>query len=77
MYISIPDVFLGPVCEYALALISRFAERWGTPVLSPAGKPEAFNEHTHRYYEMLIRLNGYYTEVRFRLLIFNYRTASI
>jgi len=56
------DVFMGPSCSYSLAPVCRFAaNRWRTPVLSPGGKAEAFNETPK--YPSLIRLNGHYTEL--------------
>lgn len=31
------DVFLGPVCDYALAPVARYAPFWNLPVISPGG----------------------------------------
>ena len=58
------DVFLGPVCEYVLASVCRFAGVWNTPVFSPGGHPEDFN-HKDKY-KTLTRLRGHYTEVIIR-----------
>ena len=31
------DVFLGPVCDYSLAPVARYAPYWNLPVISPGG----------------------------------------
>ncbi|KAL7634174.1 UNVERIFIED_CONTAM: hypothetical protein RMT77_015503 [Armadillidium vulgare] len=55
------DVFLGPVCEYALAPVCRFASVWDTPVLTPGGHPHAFDFKEN--FPSLTRLRGFDTEV--------------
>ncbi|KAB7495166.1 Atrial natriuretic peptide receptor 3 [Armadillidium nasatum] len=58
---SCTDVFLGPVCEYALAPVCRFASVWDTPVLTPGGHPHAFDFKEN--FPSLTRLRGFDTEV--------------
>ena len=38
------DVFLGPVCKYALAPVARFASHWNIPILTTGGQPIAFRD---------------------------------
>lgn len=47
--VLITDVLFGPIESYSLAQISRFANVWEIPVISPGGLSEAFskkNSHT-------------------------------
>lgn len=37
------DVFLGPICDYVLAPVARYASVWQLPVLSTGGIAAAFN----------------------------------
>jgi hypothetical protein len=37
------DVFLGPICDYVLAPVARYAGVWGKPVISTGGQAAAFN----------------------------------
>lgn len=41
-----PDVLFGPIESYSLAQISRFANVWELPVISPGGLSEAFTLKT-------------------------------
>ena len=43
------DVFLGPVCKYALAPVARFASHWNIPVFSTGGQPPAFRDKKKDY----------------------------
>ena len=38
-----PDVFIGLICKYVLAPVSRYAGVWNIPVITPGGLSEAFN----------------------------------
>lgn len=40
---SSTDAFIGLICKYVLAPISRFSGVWGIPVITPGGLSEAFN----------------------------------
>ena len=37
------DVFLGPICDYVLAPVARYASVWRRPVLTTGGLAAAFN----------------------------------
>lgn len=37
------DVFLGPICDYVLAPVARYASVWQLPVLTTGGLSAAFN----------------------------------
>lgn len=37
------DVFLGPICDYVLAPVARYASVWQKPVISTGGLASAFN----------------------------------
>lgn len=37
------DVFLGPICDYVLAPVARYASVWQLPVLTTGGLSSAFN----------------------------------
>lgn len=43
VHLSSADVFIGLICKYVLAPISRYAGVWGIPVMTPGGLSEAFN----------------------------------
>ncbi|ESP00405.1 hypothetical protein LOTGIDRAFT_88126, partial [Lottia gigantea] len=34
---ALVSVFLGPVCDYSLAPVARYAPYWNKPVISPGG----------------------------------------
>lgn len=38
------DVFLGPICDYVLAPVARYASVWQRPVLTTGGLAAAFNQ---------------------------------
>lgn len=46
------DVILGPIEGYSLATISRFANIWELPLISPGGASEAF---THKKSQVSIQ----------------------
>lgn len=51
------DVFLGPMCDYVIAPVARYAGHWGIPVLTPGAQAEAFR-HKHNQFSTLTRLAG-------------------
>ncbi|XP_076650294.1 atrial natriuretic peptide receptor 1 [Halictus rubicundus] len=53
------DAFLGPVCDYAIAPVARYAGVWGIPVLTAGGRAEAFR-HKSVHYPTLTRMMGSY-----------------
>ena len=50
------DVFLGPICDYVLAPVARYASVWQRPVLTTGGLSAAFNTkvnvclNTHKFH---------------------------
>ena len=42
------DVFFGPVCDYSLAPVARYAPYWNLPVISPGGFSYNFGENKSR-----------------------------
>ncbi|XP_026465471.1 atrial natriuretic peptide receptor 1-like isoform X2 [Ctenocephalides felis] len=56
------DVFLGPVCDYVLAPVARYAGRWGLPVLTPGGHASSFKIKDD-HFPTLTRLLGGYSHV--------------
>ena len=42
------DVFFGPVCDYSLAPVARYAPYWNLPVISPGGFAYNFGENKSR-----------------------------
>ncbi|XP_020295913.1 atrial natriuretic peptide receptor 1 [Pseudomyrmex gracilis] len=51
------DAFLGPVCDYVIAPVSRYAGVWGIPVLTAGAQAEAFR-HKGEHYPTLTRMMG-------------------
>lgn len=56
-----PDAFFGPLCDYVLAPVARYAGAWEIPVLTGGGIAEAFNYKPQ--YPTLTRLLGGYVHV--------------
>ncbi|XP_063236089.1 atrial natriuretic peptide receptor 1-like [Bacillus rossius redtenbacheri] len=53
------NAFLGPVCEYVIAPVARYAGVWGIPVLTAGALADAFI-HKRTYYPTLTRMMGSY-----------------
>ncbi|KAG5339948.1 ANPRA protein, partial [Acromyrmex charruanus] len=51
------DAFLGPVCDYVIAPVARYAGVWGIPVLTAGAQAEAFR-HKGQHYPTLTRMMG-------------------
>ncbi|XP_011872052.1 PREDICTED: atrial natriuretic peptide receptor 1-like isoform X2 [Vollenhovia emeryi] len=51
------DAFLGPVCEYVIAPVARYAGVWKIPVLTTGAQADAFR-HKARSYPTLTRMMG-------------------
>ncbi|XP_024887373.1 atrial natriuretic peptide receptor 1-like isoform X1 [Temnothorax curvispinosus] len=51
------DAFLGPVCDYVIAPVARYAGVWGIPVLTAGAQAEAFR-HKGEHYPTLTRMMG-------------------
>ncbi|OXA44047.1 Atrial natriuretic peptide receptor 1 [Folsomia candida] len=56
------DVFLGPMCDYVIAPVARYAGHWGIPVLTAGAQADAFR-HKHDQYPTLTRMAGSYALV--------------
>ncbi|XP_029343213.1 atrial natriuretic peptide receptor 1 isoform X2 [Acyrthosiphon pisum] len=52
------DLFLGPVCDYVIAPVARYAGVWKIPVLTAGGLAENFNNREE--YPTLTRMMGSY-----------------
>lgn len=57
------DVFLGPVCPYALAAVARYSSFWGggIPVITPTGLTDQLDSKNE--YKLLIRMVGSYRQL--------------
>ncbi|XP_015592168.1 atrial natriuretic peptide receptor 1 isoform X3 [Cephus cinctus] len=51
------DAFLGPVCDYVIAPVARYASVWGIPVLTAGAQADAFR-HKDENYPTLTRMMG-------------------
>ncbi|XP_032687886.1 atrial natriuretic peptide receptor 1-like isoform X2 [Odontomachus brunneus] len=51
------DAFLGPVCDYVIAPVARYAGVWSIPVLTAGAQAEAFR-HKGEHYPTLTRMMG-------------------
>ncbi|XP_014203598.1 atrial natriuretic peptide receptor 1-like [Copidosoma floridanum] len=78
--VTYSDVFLGPVCEYVLAPVARYAGVWGIPVLTAGGQADAFR-HKREHYPTLTRMMGSHRLVgealRFILRGFGWKVAAL
>nr|KAG5707286.1 hypothetical protein BaRGS_000060 [Batillaria attramentaria] len=52
------DIYLGPVCDYALAPVARVAAIWQLPVISPGGMAHNFVTEKLVEYQTLTRIMG-------------------
>ncbi|KAL3886488.1 hypothetical protein ACJMK2_026473, partial [Sinanodonta woodiana] len=55
------DVFIGPVCDYAIAPIARFSPHWNIPVLSAGALVQDFDDK--KEYKLLTRVQGVYSDM--------------
>ncbi|CAG7700229.1 unnamed protein product [Allacma fusca] len=62
------DVFLGPMCDYVIAPVARYAGVWNIPLITPGGQAEAFR-HKIPAYPTLTLLAGTYSLVHAMLAI--------
>ncbi|KAI9553877.1 hypothetical protein GHT06_019147 [Daphnia sinensis] len=56
------DVFLGPVCEYVISPVAKYAGVWNIPLLTAAAQADGFS-HKQPNYPLLTRMMGSYREV--------------
>ena len=53
------DVFLGPVCEYVISPVAKYAGVWNIPLLTAAAQADGFT-HKQPNYPLLTRMMGSY-----------------
>ena len=57
------DVFFGPLCDYVLAPVTRYASAfWNIPVVTTGGQNDNFDIKGF-YYRLLTRMNGSYSQM--------------
>lgn len=75
----VSDAFLGPVCDYVIAPVSRYAGVWKMPVLTAGGQAENFQYREE--YPTLTRMMGSYKLVgealRHILHVFGWNVAGL
>lgn len=54
------DLFLGPACDYAIAVVARFTPTWGIPIISAGAQAAAFGKR--ETYGLLTRVLGSYNK---------------
>ena len=54
------SVFLGPVCDYAVAPVARYSPYWNIPIISPGANVIRFGNKTE--YKLLTRIQGSYAK---------------
>ena len=73
------NVFLGPVCEYAIAPVARFSPHWNIPLLSAGALVKDFDNKTE--YKLLTRVHGAYSNAADFLMdiawTFNWTTLGL
>ena len=73
------NIFLGPVCDYAVATIARLSPYWNIPLISPGAR--VFNFNSKRTYSLLTRIGGTYSNlghVLFRIMEnFNFQKIGL
>lgn len=73
------DVFLGPVCDYVIAPVARYAGVWGIPVMTSGAQVDVFSFKPD--YPTLTRMMGSYRLVgealRYILNQFSWNVAGI
>lgn len=52
------DVFLGPVCDYSLAPVARYAPFWNLPVITPGAMAHDFGKDKIPEYKSLTRIGA-------------------
>jgi len=80
MYLSgRANVFLGPVCEYAVAAVARYSPHWDIPVITPGALVLDFDNRAN--YRLLTRIAGSYSKLAESLTVllrrFRWRPATV
>lgn len=65
MCVSCTDVFLGPVCEYVISPVAKYAGVWNIPILTVAAQADGFG-HKQPNYPLLTRMMGSYRFVEYK-----------
>ena len=52
------NIFFGPVCDYSLSPVARYAPFWNLPVITPGGLSEDFKKNRRREYMTLTRIGS-------------------
>ena len=78
---SPPDVFLGPVCEYVISPVAKYAGVWNIPLMTAAAQADGFT-HKQPNYPLLTRMMGSYRYTTSRTngatcLLVYYRSLSL
>jgi len=55
------NVFVGPVCEYAVAAVARYSPHWDIPVITPGALVLDFDDRAR--YQLLTRISGSYSKL--------------
>jgi len=55
------NIFLGPVCEYAVAAVARYSPHWNIPVITPGALVLDFDNRAK--YQLLTRISGSYSKL--------------
>jgi len=55
------NVFVGPVCEYAVAAVARYSPHWDIPVITPGALVREFDDRTN--YRLLTRIAASYSKL--------------
>ena len=55
------NVFLGPVCEYAVAAVARYSPHWDIPVITPGALVLDFDNRAN--YRLLTRVSASYSKL--------------
>ena len=61
------NVFLGPVCDYSLAPVARYAPHWNVPVISPGGMAHDFGANKQNEYGTLSRVGATFNDVALQI----------
>ncbi|XP_037077000.1 atrial natriuretic peptide receptor 3-like [Pollicipes pollicipes] len=56
------DLFLGPMCDYVIAAVARYAAIWGVPVVTPSAQANAFLDKQGQF-RTLTRIMGSYHQL--------------
>ena len=73
------NVFLGPVCEYAIAAVARYSPHWNIPVITPGALVLDFDNRAT--YRLLTRISGSYSKLAESLVVllrlFDWRPRTV